>query len=885
MVGTIVSHFRILAALGHGGMGVVYKAEDTRLHRTVALKFLSEELSRDQHAVARFRREALAVSGLNHPHVCAIYDIDEYEGRQFLVMEYLEGSSLQRHIAGRPLPLDQILDISSQIADALASAHDAGIIHRDIKPGNIFVTAHGAKLLDFGLATALRPAGDAGTETTVAPLTGPGVLLGTVGYMAPEQVRGEIADSRSDLFALGTVLYEMATGRQAFIGPTQALVHDAILHRAPTSILRVNADLPPRLDDIISRALEKDRQLRYQDAADLRADLQRLRRDSDATRSVSDMSAVAVRARWWHRWATAIGVAVLLVLLAVIATRFASVAPSSSSVLSPVPTMRFPLDAPPGELYQLALSPDGRQLAVTTYEEALTESGVPPLAVTLWVRRLDRPGWQRLPVLPRGFATWTPDSRGVVCVASDGLRVIDVASGASRVVAPSGAGTFALPMFDGSFLLGGGPRLERASRGGLIDEWAGDPNVLFGGPVAALPDGRYLFAQIGKVQSATGVFLCTPGPRQCTRVLDRASNVSLAAAGRIVFGMDGTLFSQGFHAATGRVTGEPETIVTDVAHPYGHHVFTQGADGTIVWRPDSPQWLESSLVWFDRAGRQDGTVGPPGPYRQIELSPDGLRLAVERYREAGLGLELVDISSATFTRVELPSSIGRYSDPIWSPDGTRVALAVPSASGPMRIGIVNVDRRGANLETMSMGHDRSNAGEWPEDWSSDGQHIIHHLTYESRSSLWSGATSSGGPPVRLTPEGATADQGQLSPDDRWVAYTSDETGRIEVYVQPFLREGPRRRVSSGGGGQPRWRGDGRELFYLTRDGAMMSVTFSPAMEPAAPKQLFRSSINANPLIDKYVVTAAGQRFLGLVPVPRTAPPQMAVLVNWQPKRP
>ena len=538
MVGTTVSHFRILAALGHGGMGVVYKAEDTRLHRTVALKFLSEELSRDQHALARFRREALAASGLNHPHVCAIYDIDEYEGRQFLVMEYLEGSSLQRHVAGRPLPLDQILDIGSQIADALASAHDAGIIHRDIKPGNIFVTPHGAKLLDFGLATALRPAGDAGTETTVAPLTGPGVLLGTVGYMAPEQVRGEIADSRSDLFALGTVLYEMATGRQAFSGPTQALVHDAILHRAPTSVLRMNADVPPRLDDIISRALEKDRQLRYQHAADLRADLQRLRRDSDATRSVSDMSAVSERARWWRRRATAIGVAVLLVLLAVIAMRFASVAPSSSSVLAPVPTMQFPLDAPPGA----AVPARAVARRATTGCDQLRRSSDRAGTCRRWrhvVGAQARPS--RLAETSgshaRGFAAWTRTVRGSCAWLEDGLRSIDVASAASQIVAPSGAGRSSGERDD---CLGDvrrvlpdrrWPAAPTSQSWPVLDEWQTDPNVLFGAPAAALPRQRFLFAQIGKVRSATGVFLCPDDLRQCTRVLDRASNVSLERRG------------------------------------------------------------------------------------------------------------------------------------------------------------------------------------------------------------------------------------------------------------------------------------------------------------------------------------------------------------------
>ena len=309
------------------------------------------------------------------------------------------------------------------------------------------------------------------------------------------------------------------------------------------------------------------------------------------------------------------------------------------------------------------------------------------------------------------------------------------------------------------------------------------------------------------------------------------------------------------------------------------------ADGTVVWRPHTPQWRESAQRGsIEQAGEREA-VGPPGPYRQIELSPDGRRLAVERYREAGPGLELVDLASATFTRVELPSSTVNFSDP------SLVTGRHPRRGGDGRGAaadaddIVNVDRRGANVETISTGRDPRNAANGRRTGPPMASTSSMSLTDESRTGLWSAPPVAGGPPVRLTPEGATADQGQLSPDDRWVAYTSDETGAVEVYVQPFLREGPRRRVSSGGGGQPRWRGDGRELFYLTRDGVMMSVTFSQAMEPSPALRLFDSGIHANPYLDRYVVTADGRRFLGLVPAPRPVAPQMAVLVNWQPKHP
>ncbi len=347
MIGTTVSHYRILSALGRGGMGVVYRAEDTRLQRTVALKFLSDDLSHDSQAIGRFQREARAASGLSHPHVCAIHDVGEHDGRQFIVMELLQGAALHQHIAGRPLPLHEILELGIQIADALAAAHAVGIVHRDIKPANIFVTERGAaKLLDFGLATARerREAGAAAGAsggTTLERLTSPGTILGTVAYMSPEQIRGETLDARTDLFSSGAVLYEMATGRQAFAGATAGMVHDAILNRAPVAATRVNPELPARLDDIIDRALEKDRAVRYQDAADLRADLQRLRRDIDSGRMAASPGTDETSTPWWRRSSTLVAAGVVLVLLAVMAaTRFASL-PSREDAIDSIAVLPF----------------------------------------------------------------------------------------------------------------------------------------------------------------------------------------------------------------------------------------------------------------------------------------------------------------------------------------------------------------------------------------------------------------------------------------------------------------------------------------------------------------------------------------------------------------
>ena len=888
--GTRLGPYEILSPIGAGGMGEVYRAKDTRLDRTVAVKVLPSDLADSPGARQRFEREARAISGLNHPHICVLHDVGRQDHIDFLVMEYLEGETLAARLSRGPLPIQQALQYAISIADALAAAHRGGILHRDLKPGNVMLTKSGAKLMDFGLAKsrisdAGRPVGADSLMSTVAQsLTQKGTIVGTVQYMAPEQLEGKESDARADIFAFGAVLYEMLTGRKAFEGQTQATVIGAILHATPTSVSDLQPLTPAALNRVVNACLAKDPNERWQTAHDLKLQLQWIELGRPADRSAATGPNKRERALW----------AVTTVLLLVLAA-------AAWTVLRRPPIeepLRLTVAPPQGESLVfstnqggIAISPDGRTLAFVA-----TSQGAP----MVWLRRLDSLAAKPLAGTEGGYYPfWSPDSRFLGFFAGGKLKKIEIRGGLPQSLSDAPEGRGGTWNRDGVIVFspGFGPLYSISDAGGarvpvtVLEAARQEARHLW---PSFLPDGRhFLYLTDSPHRENDALFVASldagAGIQKPARLVAASSNALYAPprngrSGYLLYTVDRTLTAQPFDAKRLRVEGDPVPLVEEAGYLRNIQLenFSLSQTGLLVYGPKRslPQ-----VTWIARDGKPIGGLGAPGDFHFLSLSPDQTKVAVVAVDPAGhVALWMMDATRGTSSRLSV--DLSRALAPRWSPDGKEIAFSHFEETTEKW----NIFHQAVSSAKTAERLTRSENVQILDDWSGDGRFLVYsEQAPTTRSDLWVLPLSGERKPFPYLVTPFNERHGKFAPAlggaaPRWLAYTSDETGNDEVYVQSFPALGTKVRISTNGGVQPRWRRDGKELFYLAPDGAIMTALINmtgPGFQAEAPVTLCTPPKAPLPAIfaSVFEVSADGRRFLILAPSNSDAP-GINVVVNW-----
>jgi len=858
----------------------VYRARDSRLGRDVAVKVLPGVYAADADRLQRFEQEARAAASLNHPNILAVYDLGTYEGAPFIVSELLEGESLRDVLNGGPLPARKAVEYAVQVAQGLAAAHDRGIVHRDLKPENVFVTADGrVKILDFGLAklTQAEPA-FAGLSAlpTTPPNTVPGMILGTIGYMSPEQVRGVAADYRSDVFALGVVLYEMLSSRRAFQGDTAADVMSAILREDPTDLPVAERHIPPALVRIVDRCVEKNPAARFQSTRDLAFALETLFTHTGQAEAV-----VPSRKRPSAR-EVVLNAAAALLLVAVTVAGVVYIRPVATSS-----TQRFSILVPEGAtLGTVALSPDGSRLAFTATSDGRRR---------LWVRALDAPSAQILTGTDgAGNPFWSPDGRSIAFFAQGELRRISVSGGPAQTICDvTGAGHGAwnrdgVIVFNPDQLEG---LYQVPARGGTpepvtnVDRANGERAHSH---PSFLPDGRhFLYTVTGVDVENSWIRVGELGSTESRPLVKTNSNavvVRTDADDYILFARQGVVLAQAFDISRLSVTGEQEAIIEQYVAQGGTAsvaqaaIFSVSETGMLVYR-EAGASTERQLVWVDRTGQEAGSVGTADPYNHVELSPDGRRVAVDRVENQAGQTDIWLLDASTGTPSRFTFSPGRFSLPRWGADGNRLVFYEAGERPGLSQKAVSDTGSEERLYDSTGG-----ASTYPGDWSPDGLSIVfRRLPPGTPGGLWLLALSGQRQATPVPQTEMRGANGRFSPDGRWLAYESIESGRIEVYVQPFPATGAKWLISRNGGVRPRWRRDGKELFYVTAERRLAAVPIvaGETFQAGNPSDLFDVSFaptGVNPY--PYAVSANGQRFLVITPEETTSSAAISVVLNW-----
>lgn len=842
-------------------MGQVYRGLDTRLDRIVAIKVLPSHLSAQPQFRERFDREARAISSLSHPHICALFDVGSHEGVDYLVMEHLEGESLADRLTRGPLPIMEAVRYGRQIAEALAKAHKQGVVHRDLKPGNVMITRSGAKLLDFGLAktaTAAVLTPDAPTEQQHKPLTAEGTMIGTFQYMAPEQLEGVEADARTDIFAFGAVLYEMVTGRRAFEGKTKTSLIAAIVDRDPPPIASLQPMSPPALERIIRISLAKDPDERWQSAHDLLVQLRWLEEGVDQATQAPKAGRRTRRDLW-------IGLGLAALVLAVLGFGLSYFARRDRPADS---TIEFEVYPPAGAIFNAidgpaVVSPDGRQLA------ALAERG------QIVIRNLSTREVRALPLTGGAYDLfWSPDSRSIGFFSEGKLKRIDIAGGTARTIASVGDSRGGTWSQSGVILFAPAANagLSRVSANGgevtVVTTLDGKRESAHWRP-QFLPDGEhFIYFSRGLTNDASGVYAGSLSSMTPVLLAQQTVAPALAPPDLLLSISEGSLLAQRIDTKRWKMDGDPIVVAENVEYSpaFGSLAASASENGTFIWQ-ERMTVPKNTILRLDRSGKELGRFEEEGVFN-LDLSRDDTKIAYQRADIQARSEDIWVYDLVRGARSRLTFDPAFEWGPVWSPDGTRVAFASGREAGP---GIYEKASSGAGTEKLVF---PSPLWVEPVDWSRDDRFLLYE-SQEGGGDLHLLPLQNDRKPIPLaTNPGFREHSGRFSPDSRFVVYVSRETGQNQIYVQPVPPTGARWQISTGGGTSPRWRGDGREILYL-HDGKLQSVmvSTSPLFEAAAPRELF--DIGGG----DYLVTSDGGTFY----VNRSGerePMPIHVVLNW-----
>jgi serine/threonine protein kinase len=863
--GTRLGPYEILAPLGAGGMGEVYRARDVRLERTVAIKILPAQFCSDSVHKQRFEREAKTISNLNHPHICVLHDIGHRDGIDYLVMECVEGETLAKRLEKGPLPLEQLLKLGAQIADALDKAHRNGVVHRDLKPGNIMLTSGGAKLLDFGLAKLVAPLASLATLTATkreSPVTEQGTIVGTFQYMSPEQVEGKELDGRSDIFSLGAVLYEMVTGQKAFAGKSQLSVASAILEKEPTPISVLKPMTPPAVDHAIRRCLAKDPDDRWQTARDLALEMKWIAEVGPLPGAASPSSTKkqVSPAMAWGFAATC-----LLALVAIVATLF----------LRPtvrVQSIRASLLPPPNSSFlpnNFAVSPDGRQLAFV----ALGSDG----KTALWVRALSASGAQQLNGTEgASFPFWSSDSRQIGFFADARLKTVDVASDAVQVLCDALFAWGGTWNRDGTIVFGPdlrGPLYRVPASGGAP---APVTRIVRKGSIQTdrwpffLPDGKHFlyFADWSSPADpqGDGIYIGSLDAGEGKLVSAELQGNVFFASGHLPYVRARTLMAQPFDTDRLETTGSAIPLTEQELEQrisYAIFGFSVSQNGVLVFQSAADS--ASRLVWYDQSGKEAGQLPDVG-YADPNLSPDGRFLAVssDDQHNGKHFIRVYDFKRGISTRL---TSNGDEHYPVWSRDGKQIAYRTGGIAGDC----YEVPSDGSGPPKILL---KSDVRAGPQDWSPDGR--LMFMTVSDQHPFPSLAVYSPSD-HKIEPFAAEGVEAKFSPDGKWVVYVGPGRG---ILVEPFPGPGRRTQVSTGTAAQPRWSHDGRQIFFIQSDRKLIAVSFDPKTGTAsAPRVLFQTRIAAERIANwQYDVAPDGRFIINSLPSNTASP--LTLMTGW-----